>query len=349
MTEASRPRTLDPANLAPLEAWLAGEITAKKVSVGEAELLAGGAVGENWRLAVTVAGGPRAGAHQWVLRTDAAARLPLSLDRAHEFACLKAAEAAGVTVAAPIACSPDKSVIGAPFMVQGFVTGSAHGRRLVRDPALKTFGPALTERLGTELARIHAITPETAGLAFLDRPKEWPAKVQVQQIRALLDEASEPRPALEYVLVRLAQQARPADRVVLCHGDFRTGNYMVETGRLTAILDWEFAHFGDPMEDIGWFMARCWRFGGDGDAGGIASREDFLKGYEAVAGTKVDRGRIAYWEIMAAARWAAIAALQGERHLSGREPSIELMLTGVMVPEMELDCLLGLEQLGRDG
>lgn len=349
MTEAQRPRTLDPANLAPLETWLAGEIAAKKVAIGEAELLSGGAVGENWRLAVTVEGGPRAGAHQWVLRTDAAARLSLSLDRAHEFACLRAAEAAGVTVAAPIACSPDKSVIGAPFMVQDFVTGMAHGRRLVRDPARKTFGPALAERLGAELARLHAVAPETAGLTFLDRPEEWPAKVLVKQIRALLDEASEPRPALEYVLVRLEEQASPATQVVLCHGDFRTGNYMVDAGRLTAILDWEFAHFGDPMEDIGWFMARCWRFGGDGDAGGIASRDDFLKGYEAISGKEVDRARIAYWEIMAAARWAAIALLQGERHLSGREPSMELMLTGIMVPEMELDCLLGLEQLGRAG
>jgi len=53
----------------------------------------------------------------------------------------------------------------------------------------------------------------------------------------------------------------------------------------------------------------------------------------------LDPDSLAYWEILAAAKWATIALLQGERHLSGREPSLEFMLTGLMAGEMEYDAL----------
>ena len=51
---------------------------------------------------------------------------------------------------------------------------------------------------------------------------------------------------------------------------------------------------------------------------------------------------IAYWEVMAAAKWAVIAILQGDRYLSGGETAIELALTGLMAPEMEFDALEGI-------
>src|SRR5690606_41031529 len=98
-----RSRTLDPDNLGSLADWLAGAVGARRVSFAEATLLTGGAVQENWRLVVDVEGGPREGRHVWVLRTDAIARLSLSLDRTAEFGVLKAAHAAGISVAEPIA------------------------------------------------------------------------------------------------------------------------------------------------------------------------------------------------------------------------------------------------------
>ena len=51
------------------------------------------------------------------------------------------------------------------------------------------------------------------------------------------------------------------------------------------------------------------------------------------------------WEILAAARWAVVALLQGERHITGGEPSIELLLTGLMAPEMEHEALQGIQAL----
>ncbi len=340
MAVASRPRTLDTANLDPLQRWLAGAIEADRVEIKSADLLSGGAVQENWRIDATIDGGPRAGTHAFVLRTDAVARLPMSLDRPREFACIKAAHGAGVLVAEPIAECGDRSVIGAPFTVQRLLSGTAQARRIARDPKLAAFGPALAREIGGQLARIHAIRPPNGALTFLPLPEPDAVGAAVAEMRSALDKASEARPALEYVLVWLLAN-KPASRATsLVHGDFRTGNYLVEDGRLTGILDWEFCHWGDPREDLGWFCARCWRFGNDAlAAGGIAPRADLLDGYNAVSGAPIAEHELAFWEILGAARWATIALLQGQRFLTGGERSLELALTGLMPAEMEFDAL----------
>jgi aminoglycoside phosphotransferase (APT) family kinase protein len=343
MAHETRPRTLDPDNLAPLEAWLSTKLDAGNVHITSAKLLAGGAIGENWKLRAKIGGGAKAGVHEWVLRTDAHSRNAMSHDRAQEFACLAAAYRAGVAVPEPIAESGDASLIGAPFMIVGFAPGVAQGRVLVRDPAIETKGEALAGRLGVELAKLHSVRPPRSDLAFLSEPPRSPALQQVQAMRNHLDAVAEPRPALEYALVWLEANAPSSDAIVLCHGDFRTGNYLAEGAELTAILDWEFCHWGDRHEDVGWFCARCWRFGRDDrEAGGIGSRAAFYRGYNETADTPLDPEVVPYWEIWAAARWALVALLQGERHVSGRESSLELLLTGLMAPEMEYDAIAGI-------
>ena len=349
----NRARTLDPSRLGELGRWIAAAIGARTANITNAELLAGGAVQENWRIDVDVDGGPRTGSHRWVLRTDAAARLDVSLDRVAEFRCIEAAHAAGVKVAEPIAVSTDAALIGAPFAIQGFVTGSAQGRRLVRDPALPAFGDALARELGAELARIHSLRPTAGVLPFLPVPIGNPNRRSVAELRAAIDKASEPRPALEYILAWLDKNAPEPQALTLVHGDFRTGNYMVDkdadnSGRLTAVLDWEFCHWGDPREDIGWFVARCWRFGNDDKvAGGIAKFASLLEGYNAVAIDKIAAAEIPYFEVLAAAKWAAISLLQGDRFVTGGERSIELILTGLMPPEMEFDALEIIEKVAK--
>jgi aminoglycoside phosphotransferase (APT) family kinase protein len=343
MAHENRPRTLDPEHLEPLQNWLSTELGADKLTIENAELLGGGAIGENWRLDVTVADGPQAGTRSWALRTDAASRMAMSHDRANEYYCLKAAHEAGACVPEPIAVSRDETLIGAPFAVVGLLTGEAQGRHLVRDPDIQKNGDVLGECLGRELAKIHSVIPPGHDLEFLDVPDTSPALVQVEQMRSHLDTLSEPRPALEYILSWLEANAPPKTRVTLCHGDFRTGNYMVDKARLTGILDWEFCHWGDPLLDVGWLHARCWRFGADArEAGGVSSREAFTRGYNSQSETPLDESLIPYWEILAAARWAVVALLQGERHITGGEHSIELLLTGLMAPEMEHEALQGI-------
>jgi aminoglycoside phosphotransferase (APT) family kinase protein len=281
-----------------------------------------------------------------VLRSDAPSSIAASHGRAEEFALFKAAEKAGVRVPHPVLLCEDAEVLGASFFIMEHIAGTAGGRKLVRDPALASHGPALARRLGRELASIHKITPVREDLAFLPLPKAAPAQQRICTLRGHLDALPDPRPAIEYGLRWLELNAPEATRVVLCHGDFRTGNYMVEDGELTGILDWEFAGWSDPMEDVGWFCASCWRFGAvEREAGGIAGRADFYAGYNAVSDIPIDEAVVPYWEVMAAARWAVIALHQGYRHSSGAEDSLELALTGRMAPEMEFDLLTGIDRI----
>ena len=71
----------------------------------------------------------------------------------------------------------------------------------------------------------------------------------------------------------------------------------------------------------------------------MGQRGPFYRAYEAASGRVVDQEAVFYWEVMASVRWAVIALQQGQRHLSGQVPSLELALTPRMVPEMELEML----------
>ncbi|MGI9423343.1 MAG: phosphotransferase family protein [Hyphomicrobiaceae bacterium] len=344
MSKSARPRTYDPNEGEPLEEWLRGAIAADGVTINSSTLLSGGAVQENWRLDVSVDGGPRSGNHAWVMRTDAAAVISMSLDRASEFGVLCAAFESGIRVAEPIARCDDAAVIGAAFLIQDFVSGLGQARRIVRDAGLPEWGSALAHELAQELAKIHRISASDTSIPALPIPIGNPAAHEVAKLRKALDSGGEPRPALEYVLHWLVAHAPPAPGdQCLVHGDFRTGNYLVDDGRLAAVLDWEFCHWGDANEDVGWFCARCWRFGNTAlEAGGIAPRQAFFEAYEAAAQRRLDPLIIRYWEIMAAAKWATIAMQQGDRFRIGGEISVELALTGLMVSELELEALDGI-------
>ena len=329
---------MDDGSRAALARWLRAAAGADDLRILSLDKLSGGAIQENWGLTVAVGGETR----DWVLRTDAPSGVATSHTRAQEFALLRAAHEAGVTVPKPLFLCEDSSVFGKPFYVMARVAGRAEGHVLVRDAALAgEGGNLLVEHLGRELARIHTIRPPRGDLAFLAVPEVPPALWRVATYRAYLDEIPDPNPALEYALRWLERKAPGRGEITLCHSDFRTGNLMIADGVLTGVLDWEFAGWSNPMEDIAWFCARCWRFGAwQREAGGLGSREAFYRGYEAESGRTIERAVIPYWEIMGAVRWAVIALQQGERHLTGGEESLELALTGLRAPEMELDALL---------
>ncbi|MES2258486.1 MAG: phosphotransferase family protein [Pseudomonadota bacterium] len=320
-----------------IEQFVARASGARSAGIRHAKLLSGGAIQENWLVQFDIAGGPFDGALDTVVRTDAPSAVSLSHSRAQEFTLLKTVFDAGVTVPEPLWLCEDKGVIGRQFFVMRKVGGTASGHLLVKG------GPGndgLARRLGMELARIHSVRPPQPVLDFLPKYDETPALHLVAKFRAYLDQHRVPYPALEWGLRWLERHAPPASTVTLCHRDFRTGNYMVDESGLTGILDWEFAGWSDPLEDMGWFCARCWRFGALAkEAGGIGEREDFYRGYEEVSGTTIDRGQVRYWEVMAHLNWAIIAIQQADRHVSGEENSLLLALTGHIVPELEWEIL----------
>lgn len=327
-----------------LSQWLRREARAEDVRITRHERLPGGAIQENASLDVEVTGGPWGGHHALVLRSDAPTGVAASLGRAREFAVLRVAHAAGVIVPRPLFLCRDAGVWGREFFVMERVPGVAAGHRLTREPSLVPDGDALAHELGANLARIHAIRPPCAELEAPPPPSNH-ALASIEGYRAYLDRRDDAYPALEYGLRWCERHApAPAD-VTLIHRDYRTGNYLVDRGRLSGVLDWEFAGWGDPREDLGWFTARCWRFGGvDREAGGIAGLEPFLRGYESFAGHRISRSELDYWQVMAHLRWAIIALQQSRRHLAGGERSLELALTGRIVRELEYEVLQSIER-----
>ena len=342
MSAAAAPLDLgDEAVRDALAAWLAAAAGAEHARIGDTTPLTGGAIHQHWRIDVAFEGGPR----RWRSDRHRAARRGRRAaggepQRRPEFTIARAAFEAGVAVPEPL-WQADDSVLGRAFSISRFVEGVAAGHLLVRDETLGGSRPALLEQLGAELARIQTLEPGTAGLEWLPTPEPSPALAAVAEYRAALDAHPKPRPAMEWGLRWLEREAPRTDRLVLVHSDYRTGNFLVGEGGLHGVLDWEFARWGDPLDDAGWFSARCWRFNRyDRRAGGLGDLADFERGY----GRELPPRALHYWEVMAHVRWAVIAIHQGERHSSGRQPSLELALTGRIVDEIEVEILTLIEE-----
>jgi aminoglycoside phosphotransferase (APT) family kinase protein len=313
---------------------------AEQVSVLAFARLPGGAIQNNYGLDVECVGGLRPGRHGLIVRSDAPSTIPASLGREQEFQVLMQAYQAGVTVPRPLWLCTDLSVIGRVFFVMDRVPGMADGHALVKGGLTPPQAQALTYRLGIELARLHQLRPPRPALASLPLPRPSPEAARIRQYRQALDAIPQPHPVLEWALNWLEDNAPASDATVLCHCDFRTGNYMVQDGRLTGVLDWEFAAWSDPYEDLGWLCSKSWRFGASHkEVGGVGDKPDLFAAYSAISGQPVDPGKVVYWEIMGSARWAIIALQQAQRHLSGNQTSLELALTGRLLPAIEYDLL----------
>lgn len=318
-----------------LQTYIA-KVANSAVQISGISKLSGGAIQENWALDITVEKGAWAGDHELVLRQDSASKVATSLARADEYRLLKVAKETGVHVPTPCFLCEDETVLGRPFFLMHRLPGTAAGHVLTKGGARLE----VVRSLGQNLARIHSIKPQHPDLKFLGVPPIHPALYSVQQYRAYLDDMGARQPAIEFGLAWLERNAPETSTVTLAHRDYRTGNLMIDGDELAGILDWEFAGWSDPMEDIGWFCAKCWRFGAyDKEAGGLGDREDFYRSYEQESGWAIDRATIAYWEVMAHVRWAVIACQQAARHLSGEEVSLELALTAYVVPELEYEIL----------
>ncbi len=326
---------------ARLQTYLAERLNAP-VKISRLTPLIGGACQDNYAIDLLVGENPTP--DEYVLRTDKGRALALSLSRVDEYQVIEATHRAGVKTPRPFLLEPTPDVIDHPFYLMERISGTAIARKVLTDPGLAAARAKLPGELAEQLARIHAITPKKAKLP-LPVPKHSPGPLALMQARAALDALNESLPALELGLRWLQANSPPKGRVTLVHGDFRIGNFMVTPDGLSGLLDWEFAHFGDPLEDVAWLCVRDWRFGRlDQPVGGFADRETFYRAYETASGHKIDPAHVHYWEVFGNFNWATGAAQQAERHLSGADRSIELASIGRRVPEMAFEMLRLIER-----
>jgi aminoglycoside phosphotransferase (APT) family kinase protein len=303
----------------------------------------GGASRETWRFDLVMTGATPADPKPLVLRRQLGGKIyDAALDVPAEFAVIRKVFEAGVPCPRPLWLFPD--LLGRPAMVSSRVSGESIGRRIVRDPSLAEARSRLAAEMGAALALVHQVDvgdPTLATVLPAPKPGQSPAQAAIEQMEADLNRIDEPHPALELVLrwLRRNEPPRP-DRLVLVHGDFRIGNALVTPAGLAGVIDWEFAHVGEPAEDLAWGLIREWRFGVDQlRFGGVGSAEQFSAAYEQAGGDRIDRSRVDYWEIIGNARWAVGALNQARRHLSGEEPNVEFASLGRRCAEMELEAI----------
>jgi aminoglycoside phosphotransferase (APT) family kinase protein len=275
-----------------LATWLSRE-REEEVSVARLTRFHGGAARETYRFEAT---GER-GSEWLILRRDPPASL-IATSRAVEFHVLGRAHAAGLPAPEPLHLDPDGSALGAPGFVMRSVEGGRAAGLFETDPygeGREALGAALFEALG----RLHALPPTAGDRAILPahdaagRLAHWAGEIERHP--------STPQPVAMAALRWLSRHLPPpSGPPAIVHGDFRSGNFLVDPeNRLLAVLDWEMAHLGDPMEDLAWAADPLWRQGSPDLVGGMVPEAAMIAAWEATSGRTFDRAAWAWWRLFA--------------------------------------------------
>lgn len=188
---------------------------------------------------------------------------------------------------------------------------------------------ALAHRFPELLAELHALDWQALGLGdVLARPTASPAVNEVEAWAAYADrQAMEPEPELVEIAQWLRQAAPPCGDLALVHGDFRPGNTLLLNDGSLLLLDWEMAHIGDPLEDVGYWCASA--FEAQHTIEGHWTLDDFVAEYETRVDRVVDREAVRYWSIVALFKLAGMV-------LTGQRASCEGRTTRVALPVRSL-------------
>ncbi len=310
-------------------------------AVTAAERLSGGASQETWRFDIVHPDG-NVGA---ILRCapkgyGAAPSRAAGLDA--EAALMRLSFEAGVPSPRVLHVLTAKDDLGSGFIMRR-VEGETIARKILREDQFADIRPKLARQLGVVLAGIHSL-PRSQ----LPALRHMTAAKELDEFERDYRSLNWPKPVFELALRWLRDHdPGPPAEVTLVHGDFRNGNLIIGPDGVRAVLDWELAHLGDPMEDLGWVCVNSWRFGEiDKPVGGFGRREELFAGYEA-AGRRVDAARVMFWEVMGTLRWGLMCGGMMQRFRLGPDHSMERAMIGRRASETEIDLMRLLVPRGR--
>jgi aminoglycoside phosphotransferase (APT) family kinase protein len=292
-------------------------------TVDEMSRFHGGAARETWRLRAISTHGSR-----WlVMRRDPASSL-IDTSRAAEFHALARAHAAGLPAPQPLHLDETGEDLGAP----GFLMAEVCGGHACSPFEPDAYGAAAVETgktLFAALGRLHALVPDERDRAALPRQDaagrlaHWKAVVAAHRLR--------PEPIADAACRWLeANIPPPSGPEAIVHGDFRSGNFLVdEQNRLLAILDWEMAHIGDPMEDLAWAMDPLWGHGMEGVVAGTCSREAAISAWKAKSGRHFAHASWNWWRLFAGFQGLAIWISSSFEVAQGRTADPSMIFAGI--------------------
>ena len=226
--------------------------------------------------------------------------------------------------------------LGDGFLME-WLDGEALGARIVRSPEFEAIRPKLAYECGKVLAQIHSIDLDATGLR--SRLWEIPPAEFVEQTWERYRLLNTPQPMIDYVARWLMENLPKQHETALVHNDFRNGNFMLSPDGIVAVLDWEVAHVGDPMRDLGWMCTNSWRFGSSDPVGGFGKYEDLFKGYEDESGKIVDPEHVKFWEVFGSFWWSVGCLGMAEHYRSGPDKTVERPAIGRRTSECQVDCV----------
>ena len=313
---------------------LASALSKKLLEVGiegkvsNLEPLTGGASKEIWKFEVSNA----KQSTKMILRRGSGIEGPLAIKTADEAKIQKEVIKVGAPVPIILAVSKNEEELGDSYIMH-FVEGESIARKILRDKEYKKALPILAYQCGEAIAKIHNV--DINNFSFL--PKK-PAEDQLEDLYSTYQSFEQPSPVFEYAYLWLKEQDFGNFQESLVHGDFRLGNIIVNAEGLQSIIDWELAHIGNPLQDLGWVCGNSWRFGkNDKVVGGFGEIEDLLEGYNSISKLKVDKEMVKCWQVFGTFRWGVICLIQAYAHLNGTINSVEKAAIGRRVSETEID------------
>ena len=299
---------------------LASSLSKKLLEVGiegkvsNLEPLTGGASKEIWKFEVSNA----KQSTKMILRRGSGIEGPLAIKTADEARIQKEVIKVGAPVPIILAVSKNEEELGDSYIMH-FVEGETIARKILRDKEYKKALPLLAYQCGEAIAKVHNV--DIDNFSFL--PKK-PAEDQLEDLYATYQSFEQPSPVFEYAYLWLKEQDFSNFQESLVHGDFRLGNIIVNGEGLQSIIDWELAHIGNPLQDLGWVCGNSWRFGkSDKVVGGFGELEDLLEGYNSISKLKVNKEMVKCWQVFGTFRWGVICLIQAYAHLNGTINSIE--------------------------
>ena len=254
-----------------------------------------------------------------------------------QYRVLQCLEPTPVPSPRPFFYEDDVSILGAPFIVMEKVPGTCpspwrrEGRRFYAEAADRGVLPA---SFTDALVALHSLDWEAAGLDFLGVPEPGDGFVrgEIAKWRGLI-EATEHAidPILVDLLCWLEANAPATERLVLVHGAYRTGNFLIHEDRVSAVLDWETEVIGDPMYDVAYVLSELNREGTD-LLSNLVERDEFFRRYEAGTGIEIDEDLCRYYQLMYAMRSAAFWMSASDLFATGANSDLRLARTAWSIP-----------------
>ncbi|WP_066557575.1 phosphotransferase family protein [Croceicoccus bisphenolivorans] len=281
----------------------------REVSASNLERLPLGASRETFRFDLAYA--DSAGEHRdrLILRRDPPAS-NVDSDRRHEYESYRAIHGHGIPVPRMILLEEDAEHFGGAISLAEDLRGYHNSEYQLQEPAWADRLPRIADELWSTMGSLAAVPCENLDLSFMKpATPETTAMQELDYWEGQMDANDVgPEPVIRAVIRWLRRNPPPpAQKLAMVHGDFRAGNFLYDDdAKLIAVLDWEMAHMGDPLEDLAWSMARVFSFGKDERRGGVAPREEAIRIWEQASGLTADPDALRWWELAMCVKGQAI-------------------------------------------